>query len=265
MPRKRVLNITSTKKRNGMLSWSNTTSTGAIQNTAIGAAFINAANGGAFLFAPTKQSLVTAGVTNQIVDASDRTASTCYMKGFSEHIRYQTSSPLPWFWRRICFTVKGSPFTASPTPSQAETPYLDTSNGMERLWLNLQINNSKPLINSISTYLFKGVEGKDWSDVIIAPIDTARVTLRYDRTVTIKSGSSVGTVGEKKLWHGMNKNLVYDDDENGAATEASYSSVSSKAGMGDYYVIDFFSGGAGGGSGDILRIDSNATLYWHEK
>ncbi|AGU67670.1 capsid protein [Faecal-associated gemycircularvirus 1b] len=265
MPRKRILNITSRKKRNGMLSWSNTTPSGSTKAVGIGPAYVNGSTGGLFLFCPTAQSLVTASSTNLVIQDSDRTASTCYMKGFSEHIRIQTSSPTPWFWRRICFTVKGYPFTASASPTVPELPYLDTSNGLERLWVNLGTNNSTALYNSITELLFKGLSQKDWTDPLIAPLDTSRVTVKFDKTWTIKSGNASGAVTERKHWFPMNHNLVYDDDENGATVDTRYLSVNSKAGMGDYYILDFFSPGTGGGTGDLIRIDSNATLYWHEK
>jgi hypothetical protein len=63
----------------------------------------------------------------------------------------------------------------------------------------------------------------------------------------------------------MNHNLVYDDDENGDVESSSYNSTTSRAGMGDYYVIDMFQPGAGGSSTDLLQITTNSTLYWHEK
>jgi len=248
-----------------MLSWSNTTTTGASRTPAIGPAYVSAVGGGIFVWSPTMQSLVTSGVSNELIDASDRTATTCYMRGLSEIVRFQTSSPIPWFWRRICFTMKGVLAATSAAPVNTERAYVDTSNGIERFWLNLQINDSNTYLSNIYGLIFKGNINQDWPDPIIAPLDPTRITVKYDRTTTLRSGNNVGTVGEKKFWHGMNKNLVYDDDEVGAGTATAYQSVTSKAGMGDYYIIDIFSAGAGGGSGDVLRIDANSTLYWHEK
>lgn len=63
----------------------------------------------------------------------------------------------------------------------------------------------------------------------------------------------------------MNQNLVYDDDEAGAAEVTNRFSVDSKAGMGDYYIYDLFSPGTGGTSTDQIVIVPNSTLYWHEK
>nr|QVW56503.1 MAG: capsid protein [Gemycircularvirus] len=265
MTKKRILNVTSKKKRNGMLSWSNTTASGGSQITAQGPAYVNGSTGGLFLFCPTAMDLTVNNTPNLFIDASNRTSTTCYMRGLSEHIRIQTSSPIPWFWRRICFTVKGFPFLRSASPTNPEDSYVETNNGMERLWLNIGINNSTVYYNSITALLFKGVSQKDWTDPLIAPLDTSRVTVKYDKTWTIKSGNAAGAVTERKHWFPMNHNLVYDDDESGTTTDTSFRSVSSKAGMGDYYVLDFFSSGTGGGVSDLIRIDSNATLYWHEK
>jgi hypothetical protein len=113
--------------------------------------------------------------------------------------------------------------------------------------------------------LYKGLAGKDWDDLIVAPVDTSRISVKFDKTWTIQSGNSNGVVRERKLWHPMNKNIVYDDDENGDVEQASYFSVDSKAGMGDYYVVDIIQPGTGATSSDLLQISTNSTLYWHEK
>ena len=270
MSRKRVLNIASRKKRNGMMSWTNTNSSGAGVTTAQGPTYV-AANGnttvapGFYIWSPTAMILITANAANTIVDDMDRTSTVCYMRGLSEHIRYQTSTSVPWYWRRVCFTTKDPLFGSSASPTNPELPYVDTSNGIERLWLNLPVNGSNAWIAQIQGVLFKGSLGQDWNDPIIAPIDTSRVTLKYDKTRLLRSGNSNGIIGEAKLWHPMNSNLRYEDDETGASTTTKYMSVDSKIGMGNYFVVDIFNNGAGGTSSDVIRIDSNATMYWHEK
>jgi len=111
----------------------------------------------------------------------------------------------------------------------------------------------------------KGRKSIDWSDPIIAPLDTSRITVKYDKTITSKSGNDRGTVREFKLWHPMNKNLVYGDDEAGDNMTTVFRSVTSKAGMGDYYVMDVITPGSGAVTSDQLLLQSNSTLYWHEK
>lgn len=265
MSKRAVLNTTSRKKRNGMLSWSNTTTTGASRTLAQGPAYVTN-SGGFFVYCATAQELDAQSVIGNI---ASRTASTCYMKGLSEHVRIQTSSGVPWFHRRICFTVKGpNPFgssSLSDTPTQTYLPYLDTSNGIERPWFNTQINSMSVTLTNMWSLLYKGVNGKDWDDLIIAPLDTSRISVKYDKTWTMQSGNTNGIVRERKLWHPMNKNIVYDDDENGDVEASSYFSTDSKAGMGDYFVVDIIQPGTGATSSDLLQISSNSTLYWHEK
>ena len=142
---------------------------------------------------------------------------------------------------------------------------MDTSNGIERLFLNAAVNNQVPTTAAQFDLLFKGTENQDWNDPIIAPVDTARVDLKFDKTWTLQSGNNNGIVRERKLWHPMNKNIVYNEDEIGETEGTSYYSTSSKRGMGDYYVIDIIRAGEGGGATDLLRLDANSTYYWHEK
>lgn len=253
-----------------MLAWSNTTASGTSMTVGVGSANINGATGAMFIFCPTAMDLLQGATNpNYAINTAERTATTCYMRGFSERLRMQTNSHLPWFHRRICFRWRGlGPFNtgnSSDTVVQTFRPYVDTTNGMERLWFNQSINTMNVTVNAQLDILFKGTANQDWNDLIVAPIDTARVDLMSDKTWTIKSSNEAGTLVERKLWYPMNKNLVYDDDETGESMKTAYLSVDSKAGMGDYYIIDFFSGGVGGSSSDLLNIASSSTLYWHEK
>lgn len=266
MTKRRILNTTSRKKRNGMLSWTNTSATGTSQPTQVGVSVVG--NLGAFyVWSPTCQSL---DANSLVANQASRTSTTCYMRGLSEHIRIQTSSGIPWFHRRICFTTKGlNPFnllvSADTSPVQGFAPYVDTSNGVERLWFNENINSMQNTLNQQWGILFRGENGRDWNDLITAPVDTARVSLKFDKTWTMQSGNASGLVRERKLWHPMNKNLVYDDDESGDIESARYYSTSAKPGMGDYYVVDIVQPGSGATSSDYLSITANSTLYWHEK
>lgn len=205
--------------------------------------------------------------SNSVVpNQASRTATTCYMRGLSEHLRISTSTGLPWFHRRLCFTTK-FPFNPAPNAgaSTPRTTYVDTSNGIERLWFNVSNNNDSVDIAGVYSIIFRGAVGSDWNDPILAPTDPTRITVCFDKTWTYKSGNTVGTVREHKLWHKMNKNLVYDDDEIGSGELPSYVSTPAKPGMGNYFVVDIVSPLPGGGASDVIRIDSNSTLYWHEK
>lgn len=268
MSSRRILNVSSKKKRNGMLSWTNTDAAGNSQNTAAGKANARGNIANVFLFCPTAMDLTTPS-THTVPQEAGRTSRVSYMRGFSEHIRIQTNSPIPWFHRRICFAHRGdSPFqraTLQDSPTQTYLPYVETSNGLERLWFNQTLNAMQNTINLQQGILFKGNSGVDWDDPLLAPIDTSRVDLKFDKTWTLKSGNQSGTVYERKLWHPMNKNIVYDDDESGVTEASSHFSVNSKQGMGDYYVMDIFSAGLGGSATDLVNVYANSTMYWHEK
>lgn len=274
MSRRSLLNITSRKKRNTMMTYANTSSEDAGSVTiGPGPLLVNGSAGAACLFSPTAQDLFDSNSDiGDVAESAQRTATTCYMKGFSEKIRIQTSTGIPWFWRRIVFKAKRptiyNSFQPSDTPIQTNNgnpSFIDTNNGMERLFFNLVINNSANTISAIYSQLFKGQAGKDWRDVLSAPVDTARVDLMSDKSRTITSGNQAGTVRDFNVYYPMNKNLVYDDDESGDTETTTYTSVQDKKGMGDCYILDLIYGGTGSSTADLLQLESTSTLYWHEK
>lgn len=273
MSRKSLLNTTSRKKRNTMLTYANTSSVNGNSVTIGPGPLVVNGNGAICLFSPTAMDLTDGGgAQGSIAEQAVRTSTTCYMKGFSEKIRIQTSSGIPWFWRRIVFRAKRptifNQFQASDTPVQTNggnVSYVDTTNGMERLYFNLVVNTSTATYAAIYAILFKGQSGKDWTDTLSAPVDTSRVDLMSDVSRTITSGNQSGTVRDYSVYYPMNKNLVYDDDENGDAEASAYTSVQDKKGMGDCYILDLFYTGTGGATTDLLQLTSTSTLYWHEK
>lgn len=229
-----------------------------------------AGNTAFFVFQATAQDLTEGGSNpNYFLNDAERTSRVCYMRGFSEHLRIQTNSSTPWFHRRICFTIRGgnafNTSLAADTPTQPYRPFVDTTNGMERLWFDVNRNNMPASSAAMQNLLFKGTFNVDWNDQILAPIDTSRVSLKYDKTFTVRTGNNSGALIERKLWHPMNKNIVYDDDESGQAMGSSYYSVDSKLGMGDYFIVDIIQAGLGAVTTDLLNVFSNSTLYWHEK
>lgn len=273
MSKKRVLNLTSRKKRNTMLSYANTsTSNGGVVTAGPGPLVVNGVTGYVGIFCPTAMDLTNdANVPNTIIYDQFRTSRTCFMKGFSEHLRIQTNSGVPWYWRRICFTAKSDDFLqyASGEVGLVDTSgfpaFIETSNGMQRIWRNQTINNATNTLATWRDVIFKGTIDRDWSDILTAPVDTARVDLKYDHVMTIRSGNSNGTVKYHKNWYRMNKNLVYDDDEQGKEMKTSFQSTQDKRGMGDYLILDIIQSGVGATSSDLLSANATSTMYWHEK
>lgn len=276
MTKKRILNTTSRKKRDAMVTWSNTSATGVSATPAIQPLIIKGAGGlgtggyqGFVLFNVTARSLVQfgggAGVVGQ---EAMRTATTCYMRGLSEHVRLQSSSAVPWLWRRVCFTSRDLQFREYlkvDTPTTTNYTYIETSNGYKRAAINQVVNNSQDTQNNVMEILFRGSNGVDWTDPILAPVDTRRIDLKYDKTVRLFSGNQSGMMKEKKVWHPMNKNMVYDDDESGEVEISRVYSVTDKRGMGDYLILDLFSPGFGATATDYLAVQYSSTVYWHEK
>jgi hypothetical protein len=112
----------------------------------------------------------------------------------------------------------------------------------------------------------RGGNGRDWNNFFTAPLDPTRISVQYDKTISIQSGNQAGRNVVYNRWHPMNKNLVYDDDENGQETEPSGNSTRGKPGMGDYYVIDMFTSGTPISTETSgMSFSPEATLYWHEK
>lgn len=259
MTRRTVLNATSRKKRDTMLPYSQTN--GSNGGGASGPAQFSGSTGTqVFLWQATARDLTrsTDGTGGSVFNTAARTASTCYMRGLKETIEIQTSTGIPWQWRRICFTIKNISISGTS---------IETSYGWQRYLYNLNSGTSGDTTNynSLLGVLFRGQSGIDWSTAQIAPVDTSRVTLKYDKTHMISSGNASGVLRKYNLWHPMNKNLVYDDDESGESTSSRIFSVGGKQGMGDYYVMDFFFPGIGASSSDSISFNPNATLYWHEK
>lgn len=267
MSNKRVLNLTSRKKRDTMLSYTNTTVTNPVGNATYntGPATLRGDQTYIFAWVPTARSLSdSAGVTNSVSEISQRTSTSCYMRGLKEAVNIRTNSSNAWQWRRICFTFKG--YNLYPNDNANNTPFQYfsevTNLGMVRTMNNLNTNTKG---DRLLERMFRGSQNVDWLNVFNAPIDTTRVSVMSDRTRTIASGNDSGVLRTYKQWYPMNKNLVYNDDEVGDHMANSYLSTHGKPGMGDYYVVDFFQCSDGADQSDLMTVLPEATLYWHEK
>lgn len=205
----------------------------------------------------------TTGRIGNKFDSATRTASSCFMVGLKEAIEIQVADGLPWQWRRICFTYKGST-TASgflPTPTSSYYPALETSNGVVRLVNGL----TEAQQTAFFVLLFQGSQNNDWTDPLTAKLDSERISVKYDKVCTVASGNEQGVIRRYNRWHPMRHNLMYDDDESGGTTAPRGFSVQSKVGMGDYWVIDIIKPRTGSTGSNQLLFNCESTLYWHEK
>nr|UBJ26154.1 capsid protein [Red panda feces-associated gemycircularvirus] len=274
MTTKAILNKTSLKKRDTMLCYTNSTS-GTQQG---GSSYQQAAaviNGGlsdstcaAFLWNATARdnTLNQAGNIGNRFTQATRTSTTPYMVGLSENIEIQCNNGMPWQWRRICFTMKGTPLVLNSTTAGAYFyNAIEANNGWTRVMNQVPGNPGNDPLYTLMVFLFKGQINSDWNDPMTAPTDNSRVTIKYDKTVSLASGNEDGFIRKYKRWHPMKKTLVYNDDEIGGNEQASVLSAVGKAGMGDYYVLDLFRARQGSATSDQLTVRPESTLYWHEK
>lgn len=261
-----LLNLTATKKRDTMINYTNLTASTPIAGTtytinpAVLIGGITTQNPIVWCATARDNTTNSAGTVGNRFTQATRTATTCFMRGLSEKIEIQISDGLPWQWRRICFTYKGLVNVLPAINGFAMSA--ETSNGWVRL-VNPLPNNAYR--DSFENIIFKGVQNVDYNTPLTAPLDTSRITVKYDVTRTISSGNEQGCIRKYSFWHGMNKNLVYGDDEIGGSETVGYYSVQSKAGMGDYIVVDYFLPRQGSTSSNSLSFNATASLYWHEK
>lgn len=268
MTKRAVLNVSSTKKRDTLVPYTNTTvatpSGGTTYN--VGPAIITGdLSAWMFPFICTARSMdsTTSGSNPTIPvrgiagDPSTRASSTCYMKGYSEKILLQTNDGMPWAWRRIVFNYKGG--TIASTQNSGFSLYTLTNAGYTRV-VNQTTNTT-----IIASLMFQGTQGTDWTDYFDAPTDTRNITIMSDKTRSIAGGNEDGIMRVYKDYIPMNKNLVYADDESGGGLYENTLSTLGKPGMGDVYIVDMFRARFGATNSSRLTFHPQGCLYWHEK
>lgn len=202
-------------------------------------------------------------ITNIRYNEADRSATTCYMRGYHENLRLVTPDANEWVWRRICFTYRG------PNINSLGNAYYYDSTGVYRYAYNASDDpgsQSTLYQQRLYTVLFLGAYQQDWDDPMVAPLDSRRIDIKMDRTRYIRSGNDFPVEKIHKDWLPMNKNLVYDDDQIGPQDASTAYSVSDKRGMGDYYIIDLVRcTNPNATAANKLFFQPSGTLYWHEK
>lgn len=278
MTRRRILNITTTKKQDAMpqRTYGDTDTVGSQTSMRINTTVDDPLNVKAqtFLLAPF---IPTARVRPDDAGTSDsvtRENAETFAVGYSEKIRIQIYRGQPWMWRRIVFMNKGpdlitniEPVPADPgnnipaQPPQFFFPSLTA--GMQRL--TAPANASTATI--LASRLFQGTQGSDWSNLLDAKVDTRRVTLISDKTRTMNGGNADGRIMNLNLFYPIRKRLVYNDVEDGYAEAESYFSAVTNDSCGDMYIVDMFHAGPSPGSitDGYLDFAVQGKYYWHER
>jgi hypothetical protein len=105
-----------------------------------------------------------------------------------------------------------------------------------------------------------------------APLDDKLLTIVYDRSCTINpnyaapQGATFGKSMTRKMWHPVNKTIMYTDKENGSTPQTTGWSSMSPNSPGNFYILDIFSTGQDlpGDTTGVGEFGSEATVYWHE-
>lgn len=260
MTRRRVVDIASRKRQDTMPSWSDTV---AGANTDI---FVNdGANivGGTtapytFLWSPSCRTGLDDNGSKLFPLSEGRQRTDCFLRGVSERVYIETNSGIPWRWRRIVFQAIGNPFNDSNTSTTAKY-YRQNVTGYTRLV------TLAPDVTDIQATVFKGEDLLDWEDAINAAVDNRRIKVLYNKVKTIQPGNIAGVAKNFKMWHPINKNMHYDDREEGIQKATSAFASERPSNCGDTYILDIFQTTAASSSTDTLDFKPQATWYWHEK
>nr|UBJ26206.1 capsid protein [Red panda feces-associated genomovirus] len=272
--RRRVLNTSTNKKRDSMVtaikfldSTDVLTPTAQYQITTAGF------SPSVFVFSPTMR--WKRDVDSSLPSNSIREKDENFVVGLKEKLRFATDTSSPWLWRRICFSMYGVDLWQYPTAPGAyalKLPAVDANTiptGAYRVFMKLDGTDTDTpervyIRGNLYTHIFRGLQNVDWSNPFTAPIDSNKVKLHSDTTTRIASSSDSGQFRILNRWHPIRKNVIYNDIENGKATEPNGWSVESRKSMGDYYIVDMFLN-AGEDNENNLSFGSDATYYWHER
>lgn len=263
MSRRGIVEATSKKKKDNLVTWSNVTipRAPAPPVSATGALLQGGATNYHFLFSPSARGKMTNPTTQVTVDDESTRASTVtYAKGYRERINIQTNSALPWSWRRIVFSMKGT-LQYFNTGTGLAPQYLLTSSGYVRLVTEMSGSQTAVLQNLI----FDGAQGIDWRDPLDAKTDSTIVTILSDQTRIFTPQTSSGLIKNFRVYYPLEKNIVYGEDEYGGEDPSNEWSTLGKPGMGDVLIYDYIAPKSGNTFSDQMSIDFQGTWYWHEK
>lgn len=272
--RRRILNVSTTKKRDAMLTArqdaGDTSSTNLVQFNVNALGFTPHA----FIFSPTmRYRRANAGITPSNMT---REKDDLYFRGFKENLRFATSDSNDWRWRRIVFMALDWDWSLQDQNDLIETFYPmnngeTEAEGYKRVFMRLEPSLITPLPTvterlqtRVYNLLFRGLRNQDWSNPMTAMTDSRSVRVLYDRTTPIKSSSDAGVQLITKRWHPVNRSLSYNVLEGGKGSVQNPQVRADIGAQGDMYVLDFFQCVTDDETSN-LSIGSDAIIYWHER
>lgn len=268
--RKKILNITSRKKRDHMLSvFKQDVLTPA---TTLGGVDFGPGAGTTRVFgwiatARDNTTTETGGNFGSVYDESTRTSDDIFLRGIKEKVQFVTDNGQPFQWRRIVFTFVGQEFIRDQASASVGSMWAElNTTGWARAVTRLEpvAAGAAYAWDQMQSVIFRGRRDVDWVGYITAPLDVSRIRPLYDRTRTIRSNNEQGTMRTYHHWHGVNKRLLYNDDEVGGGMESAVLSANNRQSCGDVYVIDIFELSPASGDSHYL-FHPQSTMYWHER
>lgn len=197
---------------------------------------------------------------NNSTNSAARARRSVFLKGLAEKMRFETPGASAFEFRRIVFSTPQRVLLAAGAPSTDQPPVIveGGANRYWRAWGDGQTN-----VDYLDL-VFSGARQIDWLNPMTAKTDTRRVKILSDRRFKIASGNQNATVKEMRFYTPLNRNITYDDDENGGLyTTSGWAQYAVEGTMQNVYVLTLTM--TVGTTDQTPSVDSEATLYWHER
>jgi len=194
-----------------------------------------------------------------------RNSRAVYWKGVSEKMRIEGINANPLEFRRIVFSTPDRIQLAANAPATDQPSYgAEASNN--RYW---RTTGDGTMNLDYLQGVFAGTRGLDWRNPMTAKTDTSRVMIHSDRRFKVSSGNQTQPVKEISFYDSIERNMTYDDDENGGLILTNgWSEWSRRGKQQNTYVILLamsVNGGATAGQDTQFFHDIESTVYWHER
>lgn len=247
MSRRHILNITSQKKQDTMIS------VNAISPITVGGYVGTTAQ---LLFCPTYRNRDADSTGANEDPQAGRTSQHTYAKGIREKIFFTTAGGSPVRWRRIIFSTKNDLFSIV-------NKYQFSSGVGVRSRPVLALSGTE--IGTLQAECFEGTPTTDYIGSLDGKLDPDKVTIHKDMNMVINPGNSNGSTKMMNFYHPLEKNLTYRDNEVGNESSSSPFAEQRGKGLGNVFIWDIFEVVVSTTPETQVQFLPNTTYYWHEK
>lgn len=186
---------------------------------------------------------------------ADRNSTTCFFVGIKESLYMFANTP--FIWRRIVFWSFNRYLFAESVENTDGTRFRRSE--------QFTPSTHPELVEEV----FEGTLDTDFQarTLFDAKVDRNKIRVVSDRRRIINPGMERGALRDMKLWTGVRRRIIYDDDEFGRNVASSVWSAQTPGSMGNLYILDLFSVAlnsvATGPEAGSVRYNST-TVYWRE-